>query len=178
MLVPFHILKLNATWKDCICILTKTHLRSASPLGPGWGRGTLYGPLVPAAAATPAASPGPPLRPASSSLRRPWRSPAASPRGGPAFPAVLSRPQPGPLPRESRSVGVTEAELSGYTLGTLRGWIAPQISRTGPAAPVISMVIRLLPCSFKGSTDLPSHPLTGTGWNTLKACCLWPCHPE
>lgn len=97
---------------------TKTHLRSVSPLGPGWERVTLCGPPASAASVTLAALSGLPLHPASSSPHRPWRSPDASLRGGRASPVALPQPQLGPLLWESRSVTVTEAELSGYFLST------------------------------------------------------------
>lgn len=78
-----------------------THLHSVSLPGPGWERGTLCGPLASAASVPLAASPGPPLHPASSCLHTPWR-----PSGGPAFLAARSRPRLGPLPWESRSARV------------------------------------------------------------------------
>ena len=116
-LVSFPVLKLlHIKLKDHFH--TKTHLHSVSLLGPAWKLGALCGPLAPAAPVTPAALPGPPLHPASSCPHRPWRFPAASPQGGPAFPAALSQPQLAPLLWESRSVTVTEAEFSGYFLGT------------------------------------------------------------
>ena len=80
-----------------------------------WGS-TAGGPS--AASVTLAALSGPPLHPASSSPHRPYGSPDASLRGGRAFPVALPQPQLGPLLWESRSVTVTEAELSGYFLST------------------------------------------------------------